>query len=990
MNITEKIRESGREDLAVALERFDEQADLVELKMLTSGLKSNDLYNLGSSISQWENPMSPPLSAIEFLIKASRLLGDVSALVRLLSGNLRDHILSLLDEIEEDLKPSRKQLFEGMADSRLFNWTKGYSPSADAPFANPDANEAWLLGNEFLTRVLERGYLATPFYEALSIYKTRVLIEFIDSKVRSGQDSIQPKVWKDLFKLDDKLDGTFVSAMRQLMSLSFRPYSSKSDDAIEMMKVMIRLNVLRDGRYREELLEVVTAPELAAQAEAAAVLLEEMPEIALQKVAAGMRHQMPFTPTEEYKQLLKMALEEIGGDGGTFLLALFKGDDDFKKIQRKAIKGLCGISPDDPRAPDVKSLVLELASQQSGKGLTELWERLSGGGSKLFESEFRGMLTGKSKLLREVAANHIANHQPEESVALAKELMGSKKAGDRLGAVALMTSCGEAGVPLLREADAIETSKQVHEAIEAGLANLGAKPIEVESEGSGGVDELLTAIKADRHLRAPRHAWLELKSLQLKDADGRVLPEKVLHFLIQKQSKHKAIEPAEAVVDLLGHLDHSENRGFALALLKQWVSSDQAAADRWVLTLAGLLGDSSVVPTIAAGIHRWCKTKRKELAVCGVRSLTLLGTDEALMVLNDVALRYVSKNGIVGRAAAEAFQAAAIERGLELEELRDQVVPTLGFDVEGILRLECEGSVVLALLQPDLSLRWKDPESGRETKNPASKLSAAMKSEIKELRALLKEALKSQTARLELVLVCQRRWPIEKWRTLFEEHVLMAGLTTNLIWGLYDKDGQLLRCFRRYPNGILADAAGNIEELAETDAFIGLVHPIELDEDALIEWREHLSRMKATPPFSQLKRPRAAPEPLHLNRRQLTTCKGKEIAQGTLFSRSEKLGWHQGSVVEGGELCSLYKIYDAAKVEVILELSGFFMGGGYDNDGSLGRALFVKKGSVARGGYVIDVPSQDDPNVLAFGDVPAIVYSETVADLKMIIGEVKA
>ena len=56
--------------------------------------------------------------------------------------------------------------------------------------------------------------------------------------------------------------------------------------------------------------------------------------------------------------------------------------------------------------------------------------------------------------------------------------------------------------------------------------------------------------------------------------------------------------------------------------------------------------------------------------------------------------------------------------------------------------------------------------------------------------------------------------------------------------------------------------------------------------------------------------------------------------------------------------------------------------------GPLREAWFVKGGSVSTGSYTEDEPSSgDDPRVIAFGEVPAIVYSETLAELAAISGK---
>jgi hypothetical protein len=53
----------------------------------------------------------------------------------------------------------------------------------------------------------------------------------------------------------------------------------------------------------------------------------------------------------------------------------------------------------------------------------------------------------------------------------------------------------------------------------------------------------------------------------------------------------------------------------------------------------------------------------------------------------------------------------------------------------------------------------------------------------------------------------------------------------------------------------------------------------------------------------------------------------------------------------------------------------------------LGRFYFVKTGSVVIGSYVYDEPSKEtDQRLVRFGDVPPIVYSETVGDLARIAG----
>jgi len=265
-----------------------------------------------------------------------------------------------------------------------------------------------------------------------------------------------------------------------------------------------------------------------------------------------------------------------------------------------------------------------------------------------------------------------------------------------------------------------------------------------------------------------------------------------------------------------------------------------------------------------------------------------------------------------------------------------------------------------------------------------------VKAEVKLLNKMIRETVKGQTSRLELTLVRQRRWPMARWRELFETHPVLKSFASRLVWGIYDGSGTLIRTFRRYPNGLLADAAGELEELPEKSGVIGMIHPLELDDASLAAWRAHLSRMKVKPPFPQLDRQVELLDPLHGNRRSITLTHGKQVGAGTFRSRSEKRGWVRGSVIDAGGISSIYKPFPGVGIEVVLPTNNFWIGIDPMDTVELEAAYFVKSASIDRGSYIYDEPGPNDDRVLRFDQVPPIVYSETMADLKMIVGEVKA
>jgi len=192
--------------------------------------------------------------------------------------------------------------------------------------------------------------------------------------------------------------------------------------------------------------------------------------------------------------------------------------------------------------------------------------------------------------------------------------------------------------------------------------------------------------------------------------------------------------------------------------------------------------------------------------------------------------------------------------------------------------------------------------------------------------------------------------------------------------------------FRRYPNGLLADASGDLIELDDSDNKVVMLHPLNLDEGGIVEWRAHLERMKVTPPFAQLERPVERLDAKHANRKQIALTDGHHMANGTFRSRAEKRGWTRGSVVDAGGITSYYKTYPGALISVFLMVDEHYIGQDPADSLLLRHGLFVKAESIVIGSYIYDEPKNtDDERVIAFGDVPQVVYSESITDLQAIV-----
>ncbi len=94
-------------------------------------------------------------------------------------------------------------------------------------------------------------------------------------------------------------------------------------------------------------------------------------------------------------------------------------------------------------------------------------------------------------------------------------------------------------------------------------------------------------------------------------------------------------------------------------------------------------------------------------------------------------------------------------------------------------------------------------------------------------------------------------------------------------------------------------------------AWIGIVHPLELDEAARAAWQTHLADYEIIPPFPQLERPVIAVKDDQHGQRICGTYNGTSLNAMTFRSRAEKLGWTRGSVADAGGVDAYRKVFPA-------------------------------------------------------------------------------
>jgi hypothetical protein len=591
------------------------------------------------------------------------------------------------------------------------------------------------------------------------------------------------------------------------------------------------------------------------------------------------------------------------------------------------------------------------------------------------------LLQHKSRPVRSAAARALAGLGFETASSRAAKLLEHKKADVRQAAVTLLgTMGGETAMRTLKQRLDAEENDDVRDSILMAL----------ESNGGGAAlspDELTARIaKTLAKAGSSPVPWIDPVVLSLKRRDGAALSRDEVRYLLIRQSRCKEMRADLEAKPLYASLDRAACGASALAVLQAFLGTGQDAADRWVFAFAALTGDDRIVPVLSRAITDWADKQRGKLAEYAAQALALLGTESALMVVDSLSVRYRSKNKNIGQAAAEAFAEAAERRGVTIEELGDLVVPWLGFE-PGKPRLISAGkTTVEARISDDFKIVFRDTTSGKVLAKLPASAGAEIQSEFKALTATLKEAVKAQLLRIETLLVRQFRWPVARWRELYLSHPLLKPFTQRLVWSWRGDDGVIAKTFRALDDSSLTDVQDNAVELP-ANGTISIVHPLELDEKDRQAWVQHLADYNIAPPFPQLDRPAVTVKEDERAAKHGKLVEGTSLNAMTFRSRAEKLGWTRGSVVDNGAVSSYKKIFSGAGIDAFLDLDGMYMGIGVDETIQLGKICFVKSGSVQTGSYTYDEPGENDPRLIAFGNVPTVPFSEVMGDLVKISGK---
>ncbi len=445
------------------------------------------------------------------------------------------------------------------------------------------------------------------------------------------------------------------------------------------------------------------------------------------------------------------------------------------------------------------------------------------------------------------------------------------------------------------------------------------------------------------------------------------------------------------------NLDPKDLEEFSADIFARWYDNGAETKYKPALYFCAIHGGQKMVDALIRNIKEWSEAMRSAIAAETVFALALNGSNEALMSVDNMSRKF--KNKRVRAAAVEAMASAADTLGITTEELADRIVPDLGFD-KNLCRVFDYGkrqfnvylkpSLEMEIFAGDKQIKALPKPGTTDDKETAE----AAYNEFKEMKKQLKNVVTAQRARLEYVLMCDRKWTSENWEKLFVGNAVMHCFAVGLIWGTYE-NGSLKDTFRYMDDGSFTTADGD-EFTLPKDAQIGLVHPLELTEDQISVWKEQLSDYELTQPFDQLGRTVFRPDDKELPCNCITRFENFPVNSVALINKMTKSGWYKGDAEDAGFFYYFYR--EDVKSRTLNEDGSTT----YEGWGSLlvhsgastviydfeGEEVTLEKLVFFKAGHVPEYYRQDNTWV-KISDVDPRYFSETMLLLNSIVPQEK-
>lgn len=439
----------------------------------------------------------------------------------------------------------------------------------------------------------------------------------------------------------------------------------------------------------------------------------------------------------------------------------------------------------------------------------------------------------------------------------------------------------------------------------------------------------------------PEDMLMDVRFADLTEKAPKIVIQYILSEYLSLEEPYK-IKACDMIVPMLNPQDFQA----ALENIYQyWKDNDADSKKKMIMVPYCIYASDSQILKLKTQLKEWAENSRGALAAYVVNAIAMNGGNVALMMIDSMAVKFPINQ--IKNAAKAAFSFAA--KALEVPEdvLSDKIVPTLGFSKEGEKILDYGPRNFTVTLMPDFSLSIFDNEKQKAIKsmpapgaNDDTVKATAAKKEFSELKKQIKATVQAQTYRLEKVLMNGRTWNADAWTELFVENPIMHHFAMGLIWGVYE-DNRLKATFRYMEDGTF-NTVDEEEYTLPEKAAITLVHPIELPEETLAQWKEQLDDYEIVQPLPQLTLPAITLQEKELSEKKVIRYQGCVAPAGKIAGLAKKYSMVRGDVLDAGCYTAFHLVDKYLNVAALLSFDNMFMGQEYNENVTLEDVVFYR------------------------------------------------
>ncbi len=480
------------------------------------------------------------------------------------------------------------------------------------------------------------------------------------------------------------------------------------------------------------------------------------------------------------------------------------------------------------------------------------------------------------------------------------------------------------------------------------------------------IDELVTRAKEKGKLKKwniKHFTEMDLPDLYLQS--GERLSNDQIRFLFFRMKQIKIMQPDKEAKLLIDLIDKSKSQAFVSFILDRFLLSGASAKDKYILCLVGLLGDDGVLEKLKT-LFRSLEKRRIKMAQYTIATLALIGSDKALRFIELISLKYQRKISLLAHAE-QLFEKAAKEKGKNVYELSDLLIPSFGF--EGLSKtIDVNGEEMRVFITNDLKLQFIS-EKNKIIKSIPKAVIPTLKEELKSIQKEIREVNKIHKERLESYLILERKWTCADWHKKYLNNPVLFIYASTLVWGVFDENQKLKELFYIDESASLLNIEDD-EIAISSNHFIGVIHPLYFTLEQKANWNQFFFDLEIDQPFEQLNRPSFVLPPTKRIAVKIKDYEGKKPA---LTSRGfqayfEKRNWRK-KIGVGSFYYSLTKTFKGKGIYAHLEVEGFSVAWEDDNI-VLGAIRFFQVGATGKKKSIL------------LGHLPPIVYSEIKMDLE--------